>query len=293
AKDLKLISERIELIPAHVWTPHFSLFGAYNQFSKLEDAFGEESKHIYSLETGLSSDPPMNRRVSSLDNLNLLSFSDCHSFWPWRLGREATIFEFDELSYDNVIKAIRTGQGLVGTIEVDPNYGKYHFDGHRKCGVVYDPKESLEHKGICPVCRKPLTVGVATRIEELCDREENYTKSDDKLFLYLIPLHELISKRLSKGINTKQVWEAYNKLIKVFGDEYKILLNASKEELLGVVDEELTNLIIKNRKGGLEVLPGFDGEYGVLVFNEDDKEKNKPKKEEGILHPQRSLSDFA
>ena len=157
------ISDDIEIIPAHAWTPWFGIFGSNGGFDSVEACFKDQAKHIHALETGLSSDPPMNWRLSKLDRFSLLSFSDLHSFWPWRIGREATIFDI-KLIYDNLIKAIRTKEGLVETIEVDPNYGKYHFTGHRNCRVCLDPKESRKLKHICPKCGKSLTVGVLERV---------------------------------------------------------------------------------------------------------------------------------
>ena len=152
---LKKISDKIEIIPAHAWTPWFGIIGSKSGFDSLEQAFGDQVKHIYSLETGLSSDPPMNWRVSSLDKYTLLSFSDLHSYWPWRIGREATLLNLKKLTYDNLIKAIRTRKGYEGTIEVDPAYGKYHWDGHRNCGVILSPRETRKAKGSCPKCAKP------------------------------------------------------------------------------------------------------------------------------------------
>ncbi|MBW2988589.1 endonuclease Q family protein, partial [Candidatus Woesearchaeota archaeon] len=214
---LKGISDKIEIIPAHVWTPWFGLFGSKSGFDSVEECFGDQSRHIYALETGLSSDPPMNWRLSSLDRFQLVSNSDSHSFWPWRLAREANIFELDELSYDALLRAIRTGEGLKLTIEVDPSYGKYHFDGHRNCGVRLEPKKSLELHKICPVCRQPLTIGVLNRVEELADREEGFKPKEAHDFLTLLPLAEIISRVLGVGINSKGMWAAYNKLIKAFG----------------------------------------------------------------------------
>ncbi|MBD3354718.1 DNA helicase UvrD, partial [Candidatus Woesearchaeota archaeon] len=160
AESLMEISEKIEIIPAHIWTPYFGLLGAKSHYTSVEDAFKDKAKHIHALETGLSSDPPMNWRLSSLDKFSLISCSDSHSFWPWRIGREATLFDLKELTYDNLIKALRTKEGLSGTIEVDPAYGKYHWDGHRNCNVSLSPKETMKLNGICPKCGKPVTIGV-------------------------------------------------------------------------------------------------------------------------------------
>ena len=192
-KDLREISEDIEVIPAHIWTPWFSLFGSNSGFDSVEEAFGDQAEHIHSLETGLSSDPGMNWRLSSLDRYQLVSFSDSHSYWPWRLGREATVFDI-ELNYKSLLKALRTGEGLVETIEVNPNYGKYHFDGHRNCGVSFSPEQTTQTRGICPVCKRPLTIGVLSRVEKLADRSEGYKLKNAKPYRSLIPLSELIAK---------------------------------------------------------------------------------------------------
>ncbi len=275
-KDLRNISGDIEVIPAHIWTPWFSLFGSKSGFDSIKDAFGDEAKHIHALETGLSSDPKMNLRVSQLDNYFLVSFSDIHSYWPWRLGREATIFDID-LTYKSLLAAIRTGNGLVETIEVDPNYGKYHFDGHRNCRVSFSPKETKRYKGICPVCRKPLTIGVQYRVDELADRPEasKIKSKTARPFKHIIPLSEIIGKAIDSKESSKKTWAIYNSLIEKFGNEFNILLNVKKEGLLAVVDERIADFILKNRKGEVEVIPGYDGEYGIPLFSEDDKKKIK------------------
>ncbi|MAG50920.1 DNA helicase UvrD [archaeon] len=257
------ISKDIEVIPAHIWTPWFSLFGSKSGFDKIEDCFKDQTKYIHALETGLSSDPEMNRRVSSLDKYNLVSFSDMHSFWPWRIGREATIFD-TELNYDKIINAIRTKEGLKGTIEVDPSYGKYHFDGHRACDVSLDPKDSIKKNNICPKCGKGLTIGVLHRVEELADRE----KGPEDYFKTLIPLSELISSYVGTSVSSKKVEQIHIKLMNLFKSEFNVLLDVSYEDLKKAVDEKLAELIIKNRENKLEVIPGYDGEYGKLDLEE-------------------------
>src|SRR3989338_4192402 len=174
--ELKKISEDIELIPAHIWTPHFSVMGDYNQYNKIEDCFKDQTKHIYALETGISSDPAMNWRLSSLDKFRMVSFSDAHSYWPWRLGREATIFKPKTFTYKNIIKAIRTGEGFGGTVESEPNFGKYHFTGHKQCNICVTPKDAITLGYRCPTCGKKMPKGVADRIEELAAREEGDKK---------------------------------------------------------------------------------------------------------------------
>ena len=178
---LKKISPDIEVIPAHIWTPYFSLFGEHNQFSKVEDCYKDQTKHIHSVVTGMSSDPAMNYRLSQLDKYNLVSFSDIHSFWPWRLGREATILKIDkEVSYKSILNSLRTGENLVGTIETNPNYGIYHYTGHRNCDICVDPVESKRLNQICPKCHQKMTIGVLERVEQLADRESGFKPNGDK-----------------------------------------------------------------------------------------------------------------
>ncbi len=263
---MKGIDKDIEIIPAHIWTPWFSLFGSNSGFNSVQDCFKDQTKHIYALETGLSSDPPMNWRISQLDKYNLVSFSDLHSFWPWRIGREATMFDVFKLSYDDIIKAIRTSEGLKGTVEVDPNYGKYHLDGHRKCKICMNPADTTKHKGICPACGKPMTIGVLSRVEELADRPEGYVKKGGKIFKTLIPLSEILASILGKGVATKTVWAEYNKILGS-KSEYEVLLKSSQAELLKLTDARTVDAILKNREGKVQVKGGYDGEYGVPVFN--------------------------
>ncbi len=265
---MRKISEDIEIIPGHVWTSWFGAFGSVTGFDSIEEAFGDNSKYIHAIETGLSSDPEMNWRLSKLDNINLVSFSDSHSFWPWRLGREATEFNV-KLTYKAVLNAIRTGNGLISTIETPPQYGKYHWDGHRNCNIRIDP-EKVKDK-TCPVCGKQLTIGVLRRVNELADREYGFRPKNAKEFKRIIPLSEIISNVISKGIATKGVWDIYNKLIQTFGTEMNILLNVSKDELLRVVDNKLVNAILLNREGKIEFSPGYDGEYGVPLFDKQKK----------------------
>ena len=262
--SLRSISEDIEVIPAHAWTPHFGLFGANGGFDSVEAAFKDQAKHIHALESGLSADPEMVLRISGLDKYLTVSFSDAHSYWPWRLGREVTIFDI-EPTYQNLLKAIRTREGFVETIEVNPAYGKYHVDGHRNCNVNLEPKESLKLNNLCPVCKKPLTIGVLHRVEKLADREEGYAPSNAQKYKTLIPLSDLISALRKKGIATKGVWAEYNKLIESFGNEFNVLLNASEEELKKI-NPELAPLIMLNREGKIEVKPGYDGVYGEPVI---------------------------
>jgi uncharacterized protein (TIGR00375 family) len=289
-EDMIKISEDIEIIPAHVWTPWFALFGSMSGFDSVEEAFKDKSKHIHALETGLSSDPPMNWRISKLDKYSLVSFSDSHSFWPWRIGRESTMFDLKELTYKNLIKALRTKEGLTGTIEVDPAYGKYHWDGHRACNVCLAPKDTKKINGICPKCGKELTIGVEYRVEELADRPIGFKPKDAKEFKRLIPLSEIIAKFIGSPIASKKTWAEFNKLMNAFGNEFNVLINAPESELKKVVDEKIAAAIIKNREGKVEVQPGYDGEYGIPIFDENDK-KEMPKFE-SPKKVQKGLGDF-
>ncbi len=262
------IDEKIEVIPAHCMTPWFAIFGSKSGYDNVEECFKEKSKYVHAIESGMSADPEMLRRVSKWDRLNIVSFSDSHSFYPWRLGREAT--EFDcEVKYKDIINAIRTKKGLKRTIETWPEYGKYHFDGHRNCKVCFSPKETKKNKGICPKCGRLLTIGVENRIEELADREKGM-KED---YIKLIPLHELIGVVYNiKLLNSKKVDDVYNLFIKEFGNEFNVLLKVSFEDLKKV-DEKVADVVIRCREGKINVKPGYDGEYGRVDL-EKKEQKN-------------------
>ena len=262
---MKNIDEKIEIIPAHAWTPWFSLFGSMSGFDSVEECFKDQTKHIHAIETGLSSDPAMNWRLSQLDKFTLVSNSDAHSFWPWRLGREANVFDID-LNYDNLIDAIRNKKGFLYTIETNPEYGKYHIDGHRACNISMKPEDSLKNNNICPNCKKPLTIGVLQRVEKLADREEGYKPKDAIPFKSLIPLSEILSVLLGSGVASKKVFSEYYKLIKNFETEFNILLNTTKEDLIKVTDEKIADAIITVREGKVKIKPGYDGVYGQPTF---------------------------
>jgi uncharacterized protein (TIGR00375 family) len=280
---LKEINESIEIIPAHIWTPWFSLFGSKSGFNHIEDCFQDQTKNIHALETGLSSDPAMNWRLSSLDRFALVSFSDAHSFWPWRLGREATIFDLKNFTYSELIKALRTKNGLEGTIEVDPAYGKYHYDGHRECNVLLPPKEAIKYANICPVCKKKLTIGVLHRVEELADRPEGFVPKGAKKFYSILPLSEIVAFVLHANVNSAKVWEEYEKLIKAFGCEFKVLLEAKIKEIENITNPKIAEMISKTREKRLFIRPGYDGVYGEIV--------NKEKKIY-YTNAQKTLGDF-
>jgi uncharacterized protein (TIGR00375 family) len=304
AEAMMKISDAIEIIPAHAWTPWFGIFGSMTGFDSIEEAFGPQAKNIHAFETGLSSDPEMNWRLTGLDKYSIVSFSDCHSFWPWRIGREATVFEFEEeeLTYSNLIKALRTGEGLVETLEVDPNYGKYHYDGHRTCRVSFSPEESKKLKGICPVCKRPLTIGVLNRVDELADRSEGEKPASAKPFKKIIPLHDILALALQSGVATKKVWAKYYEILKAGENEFDILLNVPEDDLLKAAEKDIVDLIMKNRRGELTIKPGYDGVYGVPVIDgkeikmesdgEEKPQKEKESKTENNKKTQIGLSAF-
>lgn len=286
-ESLKKISDNIEIIPAHVWTPWFSVFGSKSGFDSVEECFGDQAKHIFGLETGLSSNPAMNWRLSQLDKYSLVSFSDMHSHWPWRMGREASVFDID-LTYRNLIKAVRTKQGLIETIEVDPSYGKYHIDGHRNCDVSMNPEETKKHNGICPKCERKLTIGVLSRVEELADRPEGFRPEGAIPFKSLIPLSEIISIRLGYPLASKKTWDVFNRLIKEVGSELNVLTGVSLDRLKSVVNEKLAKAIVDVRMGKVRIKAGFDGEYGQPIFDGGPEEL----KEKDFVKRQKDLGDF-
>ena len=256
-------SQECLVIPAHAWTPWFSVFGSKSGFDSLEECFDEYTKYIYAIETGLSSDPKMNWRLSALDNITLISNSDSHSL-P-KIGREANVFNV-ELSYGAMAEAIKTKDPakFLYTIEFFPEEGKYHYDGHRLCKVSLSPEKSKELNNICPTCDKTLTIGVLNRVEELADRPENTKPKGAIPFKSLIPLGEIIADVLSLGVGTKRVSEEYEKLIQNCKSEFNVLLNASVDELQQATLPEIVQGIIRVREGSVSVEPGFDGEYGKI-----------------------------
>jgi len=264
-RDMIEISKDIEIIPAHAWTPYFGVFGSMSGFDSLKEAFGSELGNIHAIETGISSDPAMNWKIKSLADKSIVSFSDSHSFWPFRLGREATIFKKTD-SYHEILRQIREND-FIATIETDPAYGKYHYDGHRLCNFSCSPEKTKEIQGICSVCGKKLTIGVEYRVNDLADTDIKPEKA--KKYYTLLPLHEIISLALGIGMQSKKVWDVYSPLISVFGNEFEILLNAPKNKLIeSGINEKLTELILKNREGKIKVIPGFDGEYGKAILDE-------------------------
>lgn len=250
-------------IPAHIWTPHFSLYGAYSGFDHIEECFEDLTGHIYALETGLSSDPPMNWRLSALDNFTLVSNSDAHS--PANLCREANIFDTG-LSYPDIWKALknRSTKEFYGTIEFFPEEGKYHYDGHRSCKVCWTPAETKAAGGICPVCGGRITVGVLHRVEALADREEGFVLPAAKYFESLVPLHEVIASSLGFAATSRKVKEKYEDLIRNIGPELWILREASLKDIELAAGPWVAEGIRRLRGGQVEIQPGFDGEYGKI-----------------------------
>jgi len=256
-------------IPAHIWTPHFSLFGAFSGFDRLEDCFGDLSGHIHALETGLSSDPPMNWRVSALDKYTLVSNSDCHS--PSRLGREANLIapmaDFSALQH-----ALHTQDGFLGTIEFFPEEGKYHLDGHRSCSVCTEPEKTAELGGKCPVCGKKLTVGVDHRVCDLADRPSGFRPEGAKPFERLVPLPEVIGAALGVSGESKRAKETYERLLMQLGDEFSILRSVPVGEIGRAAGELIGEGVRRVREGKLQWQPGYDGEFGrCTIFTEAER----------------------
>ncbi len=248
-------------VPAHIWTPHFSLFGAFSGFDAIEECFEDLTPHIRALETGLSSDPPMNWRVAALDRFHLISNSDAHS--PGKLGREANLFDI-ELSYPNLAGAIQEGKGLAGTIEFFPEEGKYHFDGHRKCGLCISPRETAGYGNKCPVCGKKITIGVLNRIEQLADREEGFVLPTGRPFESLVPLPEVIGASMGISAAGKKAAETYERMTGALGPEFAILREVPVEDIRKAAGPLVAEGIRRLREGKVERTPGFDGEYGKI-----------------------------
>ena len=254
-------------IPAHIWTPWFAMFGSKSGFNSIEEAFGEHAKYIYAIETGLSSDPYMNWRVAELQSKTILSNSDAHS--PQKLGREGTVLNLDNLSYSEIYGAIQTNDKRVkGTIEFFPEEGKYHYDGHRACGVQMPPLKSRELSGICPVCSKPLTLGVDYRVGELAACPEDYKHNSDKSVEYIIPLTEILSEMLKTGVASNKVQEWYMKVVAELGDEFSVLRNIEMKEITQHFPT-LAPFIAKLRAKDVSIDPGYDGVYGKIRIFKD------------------------
>ena len=259
---------RAVVIPSHIWTPWFSLFGANSGFDAIEECFEEMTPSIFALETGLSSDPPMNWRLSALDRFALVSNSDAHS--PSKIGREANVFDTD-FSFRVLVDALRTNDPakFLYTVEFFPEEGKYHYDGHRKCGVVSAPRESLKTGDLCPKCGKKLTIGVLHRVEELADRETGAGRPGRVPYKNLIPLNEVIAEALGKTPECQGVWDLYFRFVREFGDEHAIRAEIPVAELARVSPEKVAEAVDRMRRGLVSIAPGHDGEYGrIRIFGE-------------------------
>ena len=259
-------------VPAHIWTPWFSALGSMGGFDSMEDAFGDLTKHIFAVETGLSSDPPMNWRLKQLDDFILISNSDAHS--PAKLGREANIFD-TEFSYDGIYKALsdKNDKGLVSTLEFFPEEGKYHYDGHRNCQVRWHPKETIKNKGICSGCGKPVTVGVMARVEALADRDEKSKSQRWRPYQNIVPLPEMIAEAKDMGTASRAVQEAYMNILSKLGNEFYILLDCPIDDIKRVAGDVLAEGINRMRQGKVEIAAGYDGEFGTIkIFESGERE---------------------
>ncbi len=250
-------------IPAHIWTPHFSVFGANSGFNSLEECYGDLKEYIYAVETGLSSDPPMNWRLSALDQLALVSNSDAHS--PQNLGREANLFNTD-LSYPALRQALidRNSDKFLGTLEFFPEEGKYHWDGHRDCQVRWEPAQTRAAAGICPICKRRVTIGVLHRVEELADRAEGFRPQNARPFESLVPLPEIIASAIGVGVKSKKVGQQYQAMLSQLGPELTILRETPLKQIAQAGGELVAESVRRMRAGEVEAQPGFDGEYGKI-----------------------------
>ncbi|MBI4399600.1 DNA helicase UvrD [Candidatus Micrarchaeota archaeon] len=279
------IEKKCMIIAAHCWTPWFGVFGANGGFNTIEECYEDQAKHIHALETGLSSDPGMNWRLSSLDKYTLISNSDSHSVK--RMAREANVFDLKALSYDEVYDAIikKDKKKFKFTYEFFPEEGKYHYDGHRNCNVSLTPKESRRYNKICPVCRKKLTIGVLHRVEELADREEGFVPENNIPFRHIMPLDEILGKALGRGKDTKLVELEYSRLIQAFGNELSVF-DADLDSLAKVSGPRIGEAISRVNKGQVKAIPGYDGVYGEIDLFGEIKEKE-------MKSSQSSLKDYS
>ncbi|HNT67599.1 MAG TPA: endonuclease Q family protein [Syntrophorhabdaceae bacterium] len=260
-------------VPAHAWTPHFSVFGAVSGFDSLEECFEDLAPHIKAIETGLSSDPMMNWRLSALDRLTLISNSDAHS--PAKMGREANILDAD-ISYGSIKNAIETGKGFLNTIEFFPEEGKYHYDGHRACGVNLAPDETIKNDYLCPVCGKKVTVGVLHRVNRLADRAHGFRPDSAKPFFSLVPLPEVLAETMGTGVASKRVDAEYRRLIHQLGNEFRILIDTPLPDIERAGSPLIREAISRMRAGKVNIIPGFDGEYGkIRIFEAAERRQIK------------------
>jgi uncharacterized protein (TIGR00375 family) len=266
--------ENCMLVPGHIWTPWFSLFGSMSGFDRIEDCFGKQTPKIFALETGLSSDPGMNWRLSALDKYSLISNSDSHS--PSKIGREANVFDC-ELNYNAIKQALKTKdkKKFLYTIEFFPEEGKYHFDGHRNCAMRLSPKETKQNKGICPKCGKPVTVGVMNRVDVLADRAEGFKPDGAIPFKNLIPLDEIIAEARGVKKGSTSVEKDYLNYLAQYGTEFDLLVKFSKEDLFSKLPPRVAEGIMRVRQGKVDIKAGYDGEYGIVSIFGGEEKKDK------------------
>lgn len=312
SRDLAAIAlscdKKALIIPAHAWTPWFSIFGSFSGFDSIDECFGDMEKYIYGIETGLSSDPAMNWQIADLDNRSILSSSDAHSLE--KMGREATVFEADEISYDSIYKAISNNSTIkqlnnpkiAFTIEFHPEEGKYHFTGHRDCNYSQGPEKYLKDANICPVCARPLTVGVMDRVEELKTRNQKpetrnqngvkwvYKQGNSRPpYVSCVPLMEIIAEAQGTNVGTKKVRDIYFALINGLGSEFKVLMRADISEIAKFSQDKVAEGIERVRRGGITVDPGYDGKFGVVKIWNHIQDEVSPKSINNA-HPQDQLS---
>jgi uncharacterized protein (TIGR00375 family) len=295
-KLVKDASPEAEIIPAHAWTPHFGVFGSLSGFNSIEEAFGEEAKHIFAIETGLSADPKMNWQISSLDQYALVSNSDAHSLR--KLGREANVFEIEEkkLSYAEIIRVIRNKdpKEFLYTLEFFPEEGKYHLDGHADCKFSCEPLKTQKLKGVCPVCGKKLLVGVLSRVEALADRAYGFMPKRAVPFKNVIPLEEIIADVLGVGVASKRVAEMYERMVgselrsKNYElrqtNEFQILLDLTQEQITLISTPAIAQAIIRVREGKVKLEGGYDGVFGKIeIFSQTEREKLLLKPKQKVL----------
>lgn len=284
AKMALSCDEKALIIPAHVWTPWFSVFGSFSGFDSIEECFGDMAKYIYGIETGLSSDPAMNWRISDLANRAILSFSDAHSLE--KMGREATVFEGEEISYESIYEAISQSK-IAFTIEFHPEEGKYHYTGHRECNVSLSPEETKQKGEICPVCHRGLTIGVMHRVQQLAAGDTKYEIRNTKdgvrwvypqgnswpPYVSLVPLLEILSQAVGAAVKTKKVMDIYNALISGLGSEFALLMRADLAQIAKIAGQRVAEGVQKVRRGDIVIKPGYDGLYGVVAIWSPDAQK--------------------
>ncbi len=281
-EEILQISHDIFIFPSHAWTPWFSIFGSNSGVDSIEEAFEDKADKIFALESGLSSDPAMNWMISALDKYTIISNSDAHSIN--KLGREANVFDLEKVGYDTIINAIKTRKGFLKTYEFYPEEGKYHYDGHRLCKILFSPAETKRHNGICPVCRRKLTIGVMNRVEELADRKYGFKPKNAVPFKYIVPFKTIIAKVLKKTEFSIAVEKEYSKSIRYFGNEFAVY-EASEEQIRLATSNEIADALIRVNSGNVKWIPGYDGVFGELVLANGNcsKDSAKDKKQKTLF----------